>query len=35
MRTTTIVLAAMLSMTMAADAQAQLRHVEMKTLGMD
>ena len=35
MRTTTMVLAALFSITVAADAQAQLRRVEMKTLGMD
>lgn len=34
MRISAIVLAAMFSM-MAAEAQAQLRRVEMKTLGMD
>jgi hypothetical protein len=35
MRFKTIVLAVMFSTVIAFDAQAQLRHVEMKTLGMD
>ena len=35
MRITTLVLAGILSMAVVPNAQAQLRHVEMKTLGMD
>ena len=35
MRMMTLVLAGMFSLTLAPSAQAQLRHVEMKTLGMD
>ena len=35
MRFTNVALAAIFSMAFAAGAEAQLRHVEMKTLGMD
>ena len=35
MRITPITLAVLFSLTIAGTAQAQLRHVEMKTLGMD
>jgi hypothetical protein len=35
MRMMSLVLATMFSVTLAANAHAQLRHVELKTLGMD
>ena len=35
MRMMSLVLATMIPLTLAANAQAQLRHVELKTLGMD